>query len=183
MTRRGVIALGLLVAGCHPPPPSPPPAPPPATRPAPPPPPPRSAAVEDGECRCWHGTSQGNDPSAAGLLYVCRRGARLTGTIRFDSARSGTNVREVSGTYDTVEAGGMLQLHDDRIVKGEAAAGWRFCLVESYKMFVSTATGVLDGNYVSAPCRDNGRLKMSPVSRMRCMFSALRRGATGRDLR
>jgi hypothetical protein len=195
-----MIVLGLLLSGCVPRPAQPPSQapPPPATRPSPLP---RSAAIEEGECRCWHGSSQGNDPSATGLLYVCRRGERLTGTLRFESARSGTHAREVSGTYESVaaprlaeldlpaggppraEASARLRLRDDRIVHGQPAPGWRFCLVERYTLEVSTATGELAGQYASAPCRDYGRLKMSPTSRLRCMFSAIRRRAADRDLR
>ena len=129
--------------------------------------------MADGECRCWRGTVSGNDPGVVAHLYLCRKGELLSGTARYDSPRSGASVREVSGRVAPRQS--TLLLRDDRIVQDRAAAGWRFCLVDAYELNLDPKTGALAGSYRSAQCRDYALLNLPPVTRARCLLSALRR--------
>ncbi len=156
-----------------------------ASAPRPPPaPPPRAAApaaatfedsaawpAREGACRCWRGLVFGNDPGVTTHLYLCREGARLTGSLRWESRRSGTSVREVSGSL----RGSSLSLRDERIVAEDPRPGWRFCKVESYSLLLEAGSGKLSGSYESAECTDRARVLLAPTGRTRCLLSALRR--------
>ncbi len=110
-------------------------------------------------CQRWSGWARGNDSGIRLRLRLCRTRRGVTGTMRWDSKRSGWNVRRVVGRFSN--GGKRLRLRDLRITKQQPKKGWRFCLVDSYDL--RQIKGTLRGTYYSAACQDRAKLALKKV--------------------
>jgi hypothetical protein len=115
----------------------------------------------------------GNDSDVVSLLMLCRRGEATSGTLRWVSRRSGRSLRTVSGSV----VGSELRLRDEKMLVNEPLPTWRFCLVESYRLWIDERSGEITGTYHSPQCYDDARVAFSPSARVRCQLSILRQEA------
>lgn len=99
-------------------------------------------------CELWSGTSDGNDPTQLIEFRLCGAG----GSMQSSSLNSGYSVRAIDGRWD----GDTLVLRDTGFEVNKPGDGWRFCLVDEYRL---TRVGDrLEGTYDSAACDDHARI-------------------------
>ena len=115
-------------------------------------------------CQRWAGWAKGNDSGIRLQLRICRTRRGVAGTMRWDSKRSGWNVRRVVGRFS--HGGKRLRLRDTRITRQKPKPGWRFCLIDSYDL-QRVGIGQLRGTYHSAACRDRAKLTLWKVKAAR----------------
>jgi hypothetical protein len=113
---------------------------------------------EPTSCSHWQGTASGNDPSIRITVILCpHANNRVTGTLVWESKRSGTNTRALEGT----QSGKSFTLRDVSLA-GQPAPGWRFCKIDRYELALSGDTR-LAGTYHSAECNDDATLTLERV--------------------
>ena len=119
-----------------------------------------TAKREPDPCAHWQGTSSGNDPSVKLTAILCPAGdGRITGTLVWESARSGTNTRTVDGT----QSGRSLTLRD-LTLEGNPKPGWRFCKIDRYALaLVGDGDTSLEGTYHSSACNDDATVKLTRI--------------------
>ena len=108
-------------------------------------------------CELWVGTVSGNDPSVKVELVLCPEGNAVRGTLQWSSTLSGSNVRDVQGSWDASRR--SLTLRDLRVRDQHPEPGWRFCVVDDYRL-TRTPGGALHGTYFSSACRDRARVRL-----------------------
>ena len=126
----------------------------------------RAAALEhppllEGQSGCedWQGTASGNDPSVRLHLQLCAAEAgRVRGRVQWSSLESGWNVREVEGRWTA----SRLQLSDVRLSESHPNPGWRFCVIDRWRL--ERQGDRLQGEYVSEACRDRARVHLERVA-------------------
>lgn len=113
---------------------------------------------EPDPCTHWQGTVSGNDPSVVVTVILCpAANQRVTGTLVWESKRSGTNTRTLEGT----QSGKSFTLRDVSLA-GNPNPGWRFCKIDRYSLALSGDTQ-LSGTYHSAECSDDATVKLERV--------------------
>jgi len=113
---------------------------------------------EPNKCTHWRGTVSGNDPSVSVTATLCPAAKnRVTGTLVWESKRSGTNTRTLEGT----RSGGAFTLRDVALT-GTPNPGWVFCKIDRYDLVLS-GDDKLDGTYHSSACRDNATIELARV--------------------
>lgn len=117
-----------------------------------------TAEREPDPCTHWQGTVSGNDPSVRVTVMLCPVGeGRVTGTLVWESKRSGTNTRALDGT----QSGKSFTLRD-LTVDGNPQPGWRFCKIDRYALALVGDTA-LEGTYHSSECNDDATVKLARV--------------------
>jgi hypothetical protein len=113
---------------------------------------------EKSPCTHWQGTVSGNDPSVRITAILCP-GAnnRVTGTLVWESKRSGTNTRALDGT----RSGATFTLRDVALA-GNPNPGWQFCKIDRYTLTLS-GDSQLAGTYHSSACSDDATVKLERV--------------------
>lgn len=111
----------------------------------------------DPVCTEWSGTVSGNDPSVSirGTLCEDAKG-NVNGKLRWSSARSGSNVRQVDGAWSADHT--ALTLKDGAILESHPNPGWRFCVVDRYTL--SGTADALSGRYSSSACHDDAAVTL-----------------------
>ena len=113
---------------------------------------------QDG-CEDWRGTASGNDPSVRLHLQLCPSEAgAVSGRVQWSSLQSGWNVREVGGRW----TGARLRLRDLRISESDPRPGWRFCVIDQWRL--NRNGDELRGEYHSEACRDRASVRFRRVS-------------------
>ena len=116
------------------------------------------AEREPDPCTHWQGTVSGNDPSVRVTAMLCPVGdGRITGTLVWESTRSGTNTRTLEGT----QSGKTFSLRD-LTVDGNPKNGWRFCKVDHYQLTL-VGDSALEGTYHSSACNDDATVKLARI--------------------
>lgn len=114
--------------------------------------------AEREECTHWQGTVSGNDPSVRITGTLCPVGDhRITGTLVWDSDRSGTNTRALTG----VQSGKAFALEDVNLA-GNPKPGWRFCKIDRYELEL-VGDEKLEGRYHSSGCNDDATVRLQRV--------------------
>lgn len=114
------------------------------------------AMVRDHSCTRFEGRMGGNDPCALATLDVCRDGDRLWGLLRSEG-QSGVSVSELSGEIGRL---GAAKLRTIDVVVNEPNPGWTFCFDDQLAFQLDPISRQLLGEYSSAACADEGRLRM-----------------------
>jgi MYXO-CTERM domain-containing protein len=113
------------------------------------------------ECASYQGTASGNnDPTQLFELRVCPAATGVTATLQSSSLVSGHSLRASEGSWDA--AGTTLSLVESRFLDSRPEPGWRFCLIDELKL-TKTASGNLEGTYVSQACSDRAELVLQPL--------------------
>ena len=118
----------------------------------------RTPAEREDPCTHWQGTVSGNDPSVRVTAILCPAGdRRVTGTLVWESERSGTNTRTLVG----VQSGRSFALRDVTL-DGNPKNGWRFCKIDRYELEL-VGDDKLEGRYHSSACNDDAAVKLQRV--------------------
>lgn len=118
--------------------------------------------LPDETCRCWTGTSEGNDRVAM-TVYLCREDKVVTGTFDWRGSQSGHSVRDLEGKVTRKG----LKLHDVAMPVDEPNPPWRFCLIDEYDLDWG-AHAELHGSYRSRACFDVAEIELLPTKRDVC---------------
>jgi hypothetical protein len=111
----------------------------------------------------WTGRLSGNDPNVSVVINLLSDGSRITGTLDWKSATSGSNQRALSGIYD--KSSRILVMHDEQVDAAKINRGWRFCPIEKYDLRLSADGQSLIGQYWAASCADHGFIEARKVGR------------------
>lgn len=124
------------------------------------PPKPKDPEPAQPVCTNWTGTVSGNDPSVAirGTLCEDAKG-NVSGQLAWSSARSGSNLRQVSGAWSGDHT--SLTLADGAILESHPNPGWRFCVVDRYSL--AGSKDALSGSYHSSGCNDDASITLARV--------------------
>lgn len=116
------------------------------------------AEREPDPCTHWQGTVSGNDPSVRVTVMLCPVGqGRVTGTLVWESERSGTNTRALDGS----QSGKAFTLRDVRL-DGNPKNGWRFCKIDRYALGL-VGDDKLEGTYHSSACNDTAKVELTRI--------------------
>lgn len=110
------------------------------------------------ECPVWSGEIVGNATAAVTLTLCATTGDGVSGTLTFSSPDAGESTHAVVGEW----AEDNLVLRDTDLLVDAPNPGWRFCLIDSYRLR-RTETGALLGEYDSKACSDHAKIALSPV--------------------
>jgi hypothetical protein len=83
----------------------------------------------------------------------------VEGVLQWSSERSGWSRRAVSGTKKTKEKQTSFSLRDDSFLENKPNDGWRFCLVDEYKL--TQERDRLSGSYTSKACNDRATVSLT----------------------
>lgn len=113
------------------------------------------------ECASYQGSAIGNnDPTQLFELRVCQGPTGVEATLQSSSLVSGHSSRASEGRWDA--SGTTLRLVETRFIESRPEPGWRFCLIDEL-VLSKTASGNLEGTYVSHECSDRAELVLRPL--------------------
>ncbi|NUP11306.1 MAG: hypothetical protein HOW73_35110 [Polyangiaceae bacterium] len=112
-------------------------------------------------CSQWSGTASGNDPSVQVAASLCEaKDGGVIGLVTWNSERSGFSVRKVEGSWSSDHK--TLTFADVDFVENKPNLGWRFCLIDRYRL-TSGGASKLEGGYRSSKCNDDATMQLKKV--------------------
>ncbi len=117
---------------------------------------PEFGAVADGTCERFYGTSQGNDPSQAVAMLLCRDGDTLT-ALRHSEGEAGVTTFALEGN---VVGKNKMRMTVQQATANIPSAGWVTCTDDVFTLRWDACSEALVGKYVSEQCSDVAALRL-----------------------